>query len=667
MGTTCPQPLKIVYNSVTIGNTNEDIYRVKDGTFEFKAERLQGNFSFNVIVFGTSISNLHIRCSALEVAFRDRRKSLTISLDGNTQHSFSSLSATGKNSSSTCTQLGGDKAEKGLWSGYTREYTVSIDIDLPPPTGPNGRTEIRSHLRYRANRERIMTIVAQYNSTSGNSALENYQDDDQYYEDTLEYWSDNQTEWKLIKEEWESPDSAYDVQMTVTREYEELIRKIKIEYGTLSLGTDDPYRVIDGWAFNRVRTDKGTITFSVRVYAIDASALKTACNALEEGFAERRKTIKLYYDGVLQNDFTVSNIYVDSLAHSTSKEGEFFGATSRDYSVHVEVDLPPKNADGITEEDVRVTFTASRRMQVVISAKYNAILGTSAKALYTANFDTYCSGVLSVVGAGLSFNLIDEKYETLPVIDNKIHITRTYEEILFSETESTLNDAAIRGLKIDVTIGKNSPGDYISTSANIPQSEINTNISPKRLTIVRINASCPVEKATDIYDTYDTKLKEYLINYGKQKAGATYVAVVDSQPVFDPSDNTIRISLELHCAVDGFGQVIMTSQTINQSNDDGRLIVPVWDGTKYGAFVIETKGKKIRTVTEKIVKVGISINLDRSPLTNKTGWIRKSIQDNFKSYTIGDRNLESFNVVEHETISIWEWVESPSQGNFVSG
>lgn len=662
MGTTAPQPLKIIYGSLTIGNSNEEIYRVKDGTFEFEAHRLQGTFRFNVLVWGTSESVLVTRCVAFESQFRDRRNSLTISTNSTTHHTYSTSNKTGKNSAATCTQLGGDRATMGMFSGVTREYFVSIDIDLPPPSGTNGRTEISSKLVYKANRERIMTIVAQYNSTSGGTALENYQADSAYYTSVLTTWSDGAVEWKLTHEEWDSPDSNLSVQMTVTRVYEELIRKIRIDYGSLTLGTADPYRILDGWQFKRVRAAYGMVSFNVRVYAATSSELKTNCSAIEEGFAERRKVLKLYYDGVVHNEFLAANIYLDSTADSTSQEGEWFGLTTRDYRVSVSIDLPPKNTDGITEEDVQVNFTASRQMQVTITARYNAISGTGASSLYASNFDTYCSGVLTAVGSGLSFNLVSEKYNTLPVINTQISISRTYEEILFDENDGLRDDLAIRGLEVTVKIGTDNPGDYVITGSS--GSTSSSGGTQKRLLTVTVTASCPVEKATDIYDIYSDKLRNYLIAYAKEKSGAVLIAVTSERPGYNPTKNTLEFTIEMQAATIGSGQIIQSTKKISQQNNEGKKIVRAWDGTKYGAFEIDTKAKRIRTVTEtrRVIEGNEEVPMP-DPLGVGSGprWVKLDINFENDVKTIGTLFVggESFKIIDVTDINVYEWVTDP--------
>lgn len=694
MGTTATQPLKIVYGSLTIGKTNEDIYRIKDGTFEFKAERLIGNISFGVLVWGTTEATLISRCVAFESEFRDRRRSITVSTNSTTHHSYSTANKTGKNSSASCTQLNGSDCLPGMFSGLTREYHVSISVDLPPPSGTNGRTETNTHLRYKSNRERIMTIAAQYNSTSAKTALANYQADGTYYTDVLTYWSDGSTEWKLLNENWDSPDALYDVQMTVTREYEEIIRKIRIDYGSLTLGTADPYRILNGWEYHRVRANRGKISFSVRVYAADASSMKTVTDALEEGFAERRKPLKLYYNGVEQKSFlATSNIHMDSIGESTSQEGEWFGLITRDYRVSVEVDMPPKNADGITEEDVKVDFSASERLTVTITARYNSISGSSASSLYVSNFDTYCAGVLSAVGSGLSFNKISENYNTLPVVNVQISITRVYQEILFSENDGVLDDPAIRGLKVSLKIGKNFPGDFLpsggggggsgaqspgggsvstgatgsgsSSGGQSVQSAHPSSLSPRRLLDLVITASCPVQKATDIYTTYETKLRSYLIEYARIKSGSAIVAVIQESPSFDPSDNTINFTIEMKGAIQGSGQVVSSTQQVNQTNDEGKLIIDVWDGTPYGAFEFASKAKKIRTITETSVTIGNNPTpafRDIQANTSGARWVKLSAADNYSTQVIGNilNGNENFNLVEHTVISVWRWVTSPS-------
>jgi len=154
------------------------------------------------------------------------------------------------------------------------------------------------------------------------------------------------------------------------------------------------------------------------------------------------------------------------------------------------------------------------------------------------------------------------------------------------------------------------------------------------------------------------------------------IAVIDESPSFNPAKNTIDFTIQIQAALDGAGQVIMSSQTMSQKNNDGKLIVKVWDATKYGAYEIDTKGKKIRSIIEtKHVIQGNEKYLDRietNPIavgTTSGRWVRLDIDDSVGIKTIGNillGNGESFKVVEISTTQVFEWVTNPS-GTTTSG
>lgn len=670
MGTTAPQKLQIVYNSVTFGTGNEDIYRILDGTFEYSAQLLTGTLSFNVVLFATSYAELITRTGALKDALRDRRKRCQININGSAWYDFNPSANINKNLHARCTQV-----KSALFTGRSQEYRIEIDIDLPPPSATNGRIEKSVQLHYKPNRERILTMTNMYRSTSGATAYANFQADESYWTSVQTFFASGVT-WKLMSEDINSDDAINNIEFEVTRVYEELIEKVKIMYGDLTMGPSGTYRIIDGWSFNRVRATKGAVTFKVRVYAADEGAMATVCTALEEGMVEKRKVLKLYYGATLQRNFTANNIYVDALGQSTGEEGEWFGATTRDYRVSVEVDLPPKNADGITEKLVRLSYGPQRRIRIEIAAQYNSVEGTGAKALMTASWNTYCSGILTTLGESGEYNIIDEGYELIPAIDNQVEVRRTYEQILLSETSSVFNDGDIIGMTVNVEIGKNFPGDRFPSSSSgasgdvtgqsqVPGSGGSSSIGvPKRLIDIRTTANMSILKTADIMTTYTNKLRDYLVSYTKTISGVSLIALVREAPAPGPTESSLSITLEFKGAINGTGQIIRSEMETSIQLNDGKIIVGAWDGTKFGKYEVDTKAIRERTIVETIETVnGGQEPPIHEPSARGTGarWVRKGIGVRHSYLTLGnpDNGAENFDITTLVTSTTQEYIEDP--------
>jgi len=664
MGTTAAQKLKIIYNSITFGTGNEDTYRIKDGTFEYTASEFIGTVSFNVVVFATSYSDLVTKTTALENTLRERRKGLAITIDSNAWYTFAAGGTINKDQKASFTQLNNE-----LHTGRSQEYQINIEVDLPPVGRTNGRTEGTVNLHYKPNRERILTITAQYNATSGTSAYSHFGADTAYWVAVQDFFNSGDT-WKLISEDVNSPDPVNDTHFEVTRVYEDLIEKIKIEYDTFTMGPTGAYRIIDGWSFNRVRVLEGTVSFRVRVYGADAAALTITCSALEEAMAERRKALKITYDGSLQRDFTTSTTFVDQVGQSTSEQGEWFGSLTRDYSVTVVVDLPPLNSDGITEKAVSLSYSPSRRVRIEIAAQYNATSASSAKTLMDANFDTYCASVFTSFGETLSsFNIIDESHSSVPVIDNQIEIRRVYEEVLFSETSSALNDTDIIGMTISLEIGKNYPGDFQESA---PTAGSGTSVVPgasvagavKRLIDIRLTASMAILESVDIMTKYNSSLRDYLIDYAKTASGVAIIALVREAPTPSEAESTLAISMEFKGAIDGAGQVISSKLETEISLDDGKLLVGAWDATKFGKYEVDVKAIRERTITTETETVaGDREPPIHEPKARTTGarWVRKGISDRHSYITLGnpDNGNENFDIATLIETTKQEWITDP--------
>lgn len=164
----------VTYGDLTVGGSSTK-YDLVNG-WSFQAGRLEGTVSFVVRVSSSSASSLASDCNDLEEAFRKRQVSLELTYDSVSQREFVGDDIY-LNSRSTATALDNEwfgTKQPGTTTGetypYTRDYQVSITIDMPPNDGTDGRTEEDVTINEDPSGILTVTISAKYNSIEGTEA-----------------------------------------------------------------------------------------------------------------------------------------------------------------------------------------------------------------------------------------------------------------------------------------------------------------------------------------------------------------------------------------------------------------------------------------------------------------------------------------------------------------
>ncbi len=676
-----PQDLSVSYGGFTIADADSASYILNELDYSIDYSRLEAVIRFKVIVKGTTFALVHSRSVTLEDAFRERRNTLTISAGGDTYRTFSSSN---KEIISNITLIDDD-----VFTSKTRRYAVTIVAGISPSEA-DGRTEIRVTLSVPSNFIRVLTIVTQYDSDGTDSATDNYDADIETYVTSVQTACDAAAVWRLINEDLTYDDKILDNRLTSTRVYRERIKKAEVDYGGFVVGgSSTTYDIINGWNI-RVGRLEANVTFTVRVSSATIAALHTACTDLEDAFRTKRQTLDLKYDSSTYRSFIASVINVDSIGEATMLDNDFFGTPgatagpperlgTRDYSISITVDVPPEAEPlGRTEEIVRVSEDSSGILTVDISAQYNSIAATGAKALLDADFATYAETVRTFFGVTTWEVIRTPRKDVIPIIDNKINITATYRELNFDQaTGGVRDDPDLTDFQISISIDRNFPGDYVRDQVDFGGSivfdENNPGgLTPERLVDISVTFSTAVVKTvTDLVAKFNDDIRPYLIEIIKDRADTPNLSIHRIDPNYDQVNNRISGVINAEGA-EAEGQLISASIRGTVANNFGKLIVGAHDGTAFGKFEIQAKATRRRTITET------TVFLDDATVVNKvrnppnvvgSGWITISVTETVEPRTLGNIRVddeETMNIIETTNVEEQEWITSPVSGGAVT-
>ena len=118
---------------------------------------------FDVVVVATSYATLKTRSDSLEVAFRQRDRSLRIDIDG-TLWTYT-INEDILNTVSSISKSGDPESDRG----YSRVYTISVEGELPAEeSSKNGLRELSVNVNYEASRQKIVTMQGVYTAVPEN-------------------------------------------------------------------------------------------------------------------------------------------------------------------------------------------------------------------------------------------------------------------------------------------------------------------------------------------------------------------------------------------------------------------------------------------------------------------------------------------------------------------
>lgn len=161
-------PFTITYGALGVGGSS-NVYLL-DGPYVIDKAFESIRLVFDVVVVGTSFSDLASKCDALEQAYDARDKSFVIDIDG-TAWTYT-FGTSVLNTTATISKSGDRERDRG----YSRAYTCSIEGELPA-SDQSGLRDLEIAVSYQAGRQRIVSMRGTYTTIGGSGARQTYESD----------------------------------------------------------------------------------------------------------------------------------------------------------------------------------------------------------------------------------------------------------------------------------------------------------------------------------------------------------------------------------------------------------------------------------------------------------------------------------------------------------
>lgn len=362
-------------------------------------------------------------------------------------------------------------------------------------------------------------------------------------------------------------------------------RELSIRYGDLTMGGDSDYP-LDG--YHEVTHDHESVDISWSFFVTSDS---------EDGFVSKCKDVETrlrrpYQDleitlgrSLLFRRRQSDNTGLDSQPEVSKGGDPADTGRSRLYRVRVRMGLPADNVDtlGHRRSSISVAYSPSRRKTVTIEGMFTAVTSNDARAQYEAKIATFCTSALTAIGG--TFELIGEPVTRTSTNGKTIDFLRVYEERIYGQGSSTLDDSALVGSVLEVS-----------------RTSRNTGHSPdaQDLTEVIGQFSCSVDKTVsqDLAAKW-ASVKPWIIEKMQAQTGSRF-ALVSARPVFDYDRNTIA------CTLVGLGTDLdATSQDqiahrieVADSRPSGKVFVPAWTGNPEDCYIYDGPVVTLRTITQ---------------------------------------------------------------------
>lgn len=370
-------------------------------------------------------------------------------------------------------------------------------------------------------------------------------------------------------------------------------RELVIVYGSYTVGTTSGSVGPDGKVQINKGFERGSVEFSFLVTGATAAAFATNCTAAEDAFRKPYQDLAITLDGenlLLAKQSTGTAL--DPMPEIVKRDHTADSGRCRRYTVRIEFGLSAgtgaEAVSGLREYSVEVSYDPARRRTVTLSGTFTAVGSTGARAKYAAGIGTL------VTSAKSDLSITHWELDTEPSVrsdtnDKIVEFSRTYEELLFSQGGSSLDNTTLVRQRLSITRRKEAPGDT-------PTAE--------RLAVLDLSyeAWLDQDQSTDPRGQYDT-IRSWLVTQIDTTLGGQDFAIVAEQPEFFYDENRITVSMTAMGLVSG-ESIIEQRVTVDDDDSKGIEIVPAWAGDPLAAYWYPGPRIVVRTVTHNLKKVG---------------------------------------------------------------
>jgi len=371
-----------------------------------------------------------------------------------------------------------------------------------------------------------------------------------------------------------------------------LTREIIVTYGAYAISTATG-RKLDGKVQSSRSHTTGTCEFSFYVFGATAVAFAAECVAAEAAFRIPHATFTVTQGGsTLIAASHAANTGFDADPEIVKADDVGDSGRSRRYTVRLEYGLPANTGAeqqvGIREVAVDVSYEPTRRRIVTISGVVTAAGTNSAREQYEDIIDAletaiFAAGDLDI--ASTARELVGEPTARSDTENKICEFSRTWEELIFSQAGSSLNDSGIVQQRLSISRRKEAPGDTPTA---------------QRLAIIDLSyeAWVDVDVTTDIRAKY-TAIRGWLITQIDTTLEGTnfYLESEEFEPYYDENRFTVNMTAKGQLA----GTAILEQRiTVDDDDAKGWEIVPTWSGDALTAYTYQGPRIIIRSVTHML-------------------------------------------------------------------
>jgi hypothetical protein len=344
--------------------------------------------------------------------------------------------------------------------------------------------------------------------------------------------------------------------------------------------------------------ESSTVECTFTIQEETVAAFVTACGLAEAAFHTPHADLSIA--GLGTKSFSHSSRTGFNAIPSISKFGHpSDSGLSRTYRARVEVGRPAdagSTGRRLTRTSVNVEYGPQRRRTVTISGEWTGISSTTARATYESQIVSYASSVTTSLGG--TYKLLSEPQTAHDDANNVIRISIVYEEILFTSVGGA--DSDIRNESVILMRTDSQPGDTaVGGTAVI------------RLGTISVQYSAHVEKATTDIKGRWTSMKTRLLALARTTYDLGGVIIVDESPNFDFTGNQFTASMTL-TGLPG-NKVVECRATTEYDFDEGIVLVPIWNGDKFGRYQYQGPATEIKTITIQQQVIGRQLRIKEFP------------------------------------------------------
>ena len=345
-------------------------------------------------------------------------------------------------------------------------------------------------------------------------------------------------------------------------------RPAKVTYGTFEVGGTTNYQ-IHGLTVLEKDYEQARLVFDVLVQETTASTFMTRCTALETAYRAKNKplTVDLGSNTWISLEPALNTGF---LSEATCRKvgSPADSDNSRLYRCEVRMQLPADETgkSGRRSASINVVTGATGVRALSVDAVYTALGSNEALAQAQSAFPTYVASLKTSLGGD---------WDTSPAVaydrdsDNKLcRASAVYRELIYDQSTSETDSAALVGLQVSVTTGRSSA-----------DSDQGSGASALLGIFVEFTTGVVYTESQDLQNVYEGTVRAHVISIARANVTSSVLALIRENVSFDPTSNTISGKLELLGT--GTNSLIYAQTSISVLEVPPDFYVPVANGDPY--------------------------------------------------------------------------------------